>query len=201
MKRYLVVLVIVLVAGAWVAGFVPEYSARHDAEAARDRLQERVDAAESRLRIGELLGQSLALGDLVREERFGEAQPLSSAFFDAIRAESQRVSDPAFRDSLDAVLEARDAITAALSRGEPEASGRIAEVQRRLRRSLGYTVPGGAPPADTPLAAAPGELRPGAAEPSATDGPDSQLAAPPPVPPVTTPTPEPTPLSRPRTLH
>jgi hypothetical protein len=148
MKRYLVVLVIVLVAGAWVAGFAPEYSARHEAEAARDHLAQRLEAAEARLRIAELLGQCLVLGDLVREQRFGEAQPLSSTFFDAVRAESQRAADPAFHESLEAVLESRDAITAALSRGEPEASTRLAAIQRRLRRSLGYTVPGGAPPPD-----------------------------------------------------
>lgn len=186
MKRYLVVLVIVLVAGAWVAGFAPEYSARHEAEAERDRLQQRVDAADERLRMTELLGQALALGDLVREQRFGEAQPLSSTFFDGVRAESQRVREPAFSGALLEVLEARDATTAALSRGEAEAAVRIAQFERRLRRALGFTVPGGVPPS---VAAAP--------EASESGQPELEADEPAEVEPLPTPRPEPTPSPTP----
>jgi hypothetical protein len=199
MKRYLVVLVIVLVAGAWVAGFAPEYSARHEAEGARDQLQQRLDVADVRLRIGELLGQSLALGDLARDARFGEAQPLSSAFFDAVRAEAQRATDPAFRESLEDVLESRDPVTSALSLGKPEASERIAGIQRRLRRSLGYTVPGGAPPSDVATPEASREPEPEASPgatptaPGATPDPDAPPATPTP-PPETTPLPTASPI-------
>jgi hypothetical protein len=145
MRKYLVVVVLVLVAGAWVAGFAPEYSARHEAEAARDELLQQLDAAQAGTRVGDLLGQCLALEDLAREGRFVEAQPLSSAFFDEVRAESQRTADPALRDSLVAVLSERDPVTAALTRGESGVAERIRAIGKRLRRRLGYTVPGGAP--------------------------------------------------------
>jgi hypothetical protein len=157
MKRLLAVFVALLVTGAFVAGYWPQRAARlraeqGAAEARRqlDELRTELARAEARDRRGRLFGQLLALQDAVANGNFGEAQLLSTPFFDGVRDEAARASDAAVRTSLDAILMRRDTLTAALARGEGSAREILLPIERELRRALGYPLPTLASPKPAP---------------------------------------------------
>jgi hypothetical protein len=141
------VLVVLLVGGAFVAGYWPQRQRLARALAEADELRRRLDegrsllaAAEAKARLGRLFGQYLALHDAVVASNFGEAQRLSSPFFDAVRDELSRGPDPATRTALDAVLMRRDTLTAGIARGEGSVREVLVPIERELRRALGYPV-------------------------------------------------------------
>jgi hypothetical protein len=160
MKKLVAAVVVLLVAGAFLAGYWPqrqrlEQSRAEAAELQRQLAEARSElaASEARARLGRVFGQYLALEEAVATGNYGEAQALSSAFFDRVREEAGRTTDASARTALDAVLMRRDAVTAGLARGEAAVREVLAPVERELRRALGYPVP--------PLAgAAPAEARP-----------------------------------------
>jgi type II secretory pathway pseudopilin PulG len=155
------VLVILVVAGAFVAGYWPQRAARlraeREAAEARQQLAEvRADLAraEAQDRRGRLLGRLLALQDAVAGGNFGEAQALSTPFFDGVREEAAGETDATVRKGLDAILERRDTVTAQLARGEGSVREALVAIGRELRRALGYPVPSVAPPKGAAASAA-----------------------------------------------
>ena len=157
MRKVLIVVIVLLVAGAFVAGYWPEREKRIQAQAetveARRQLAEtrtELDQAEAKARLGRLFGQFLALQDAVLASRYPEAQALSSPFFDQVREEAAKTSDAAVRTALDATLMRRDTVTAGIARGESSVREVLVPIERELRRALGYTVPSLAPLAPAP---------------------------------------------------
>jgi hypothetical protein len=153
-RKVVAVLVVLLVAGAFVGGYWPQRQklVRAEAEAAEARRQlaearSELAEAEARERLARLFGRYLALRDAVNSGNFGEAQALSSPFFDAVREEVTREPGPLARAALDAILRQRDTITAGLARGEESVQEALVPVERELRRALGYPVPLAAAPA------------------------------------------------------
>jgi hypothetical protein len=146
-KKLLAVLVILLVGGAFVAGYWPQRQrleqARAEAADLRRQLVEaraQRDAGEARVRLGRLFGQFLALDDAVGAGNFADARTLSSAFFDQVRDESGRTADASVRNALDAVQARRDTVTAGLARQEGSTREALAAIAHDLRRALGYPV-------------------------------------------------------------
>jgi hypothetical protein len=148
MKKVLAVVFVVVVAGAFVAGYWPQRAelARTRASAAQlesqlNEAQSRLADAEAKARLGRLLGQLLALQDAVVSGNFGEAQTLSSGLFDGVREQAGKADAAEVRAALDAILARRDTVTAGLARGEGGAVSKLlAPVERDLRRALGYPV-------------------------------------------------------------
>jgi hypothetical protein len=147
-KKVLAVLVVALIAGAFVAGYWPEHErllqAQAEAVEARRQLAEvrsSIAEAEAKARLGLLFGQFLALQDAVVTGNYGEAQALSSPFFDRVRDEAGSVTDASARTALDAILMRRDTVTARLARSEASVREVLVPIERELRRALGYPVP------------------------------------------------------------
>jgi Na+-transporting NADH:ubiquinone oxidoreductase subunit NqrC len=147
-RKALVVLVVLLIAGAFVAGYWPLREKLIQAQAetveARRQMSEtraQLDQAEARARLGRLFGQFLALEDAVLAANYAEAQALSSSFFNAAREEAGRTGDASVRTALDATLMRRDTVTAGIARGESSVRDALVPIARELRRALGYTVP------------------------------------------------------------
>lgn len=140
MKRALFVVVVVLLAVAYVAGYWPEHRRLVDASAQAAALETRLSAAEARVRLGEVLGRLLRLSDAVDARNFGEAAEMSSGYFDLVRQEALRTSDAQIRQMLEQLLQGRDAITAALARTDPSASATLREQALKVRAALGYPV-------------------------------------------------------------
>jgi hypothetical protein len=149
-----VVVVLVLVGvGAFAGGYWPQRQARtlaerEAAEAKQQLSLSRADLArvQARDRRGRLLGQLLAIRDAVASRNFGEARVLSTPFFDGARDESAAEADTKVRAALDEILAHRDAVTAALARGEASVREVLVTIETELRRSLDYPVPSPAPP-------------------------------------------------------
>jgi len=161
-RKLLVVLVVLLVAGAFVAGYWPQREARLRAEQeageARRQLAEvraELARAEAQNRRGLLFGRLLALQDAVANGNFGEAQALSTPFFDGVRDEAARASDGAVRASLDAILMRRDTVTAGLARGEGSVRETLLPIEREVRRAVGYPLPALPSPRPAPAEVAP----------------------------------------------
>jgi hypothetical protein len=158
-KKVLAVIVVFLVAGAFLAGYWPQQQrlvqARTEADELRRQLsgtRSELAASEARARLGRVFGQFLALHDAVAVGNFGEARTLSSSFFDLVREEASKTTDATARTALDAILLRRDTVTAGLARGEGSVQEVLVPIERELRRALGYHVPslatGGAVPAE-----------------------------------------------------
>jgi len=140
MKRLLAIVIVVVVALAYLAGFWPQHRRLTDAQAQNLALEGRLAAAEDRVRLAEVLGQLLRLSDAVAVKNYGEAATLSSSFFDSVRVEASRADQPAVKEALEGILRARDQVTTAIAGTDPSLSTSLKEHERALRQVLGYSV-------------------------------------------------------------
>lgn len=164
MKKAAVVAAAVLSAVAYVGGRWPERERRLALMGEVGMLQSRLEDAEARVRMGELLAELQSLMEVVAQKNYGEAQQLSSRFFDHARAELVRTPQSAFKEALEAVLPMRDGITAALAQADPAVLQRLKQAEQRLRGALGFrgsTATPGAPPVAPPAASPASSLPPG----------------------------------------
>ena len=148
-----VVLVVILLAAAYVAGFWPQRERIGALQAETTTLQRRVEAAEERVRAAALLGELLTFKEVVQEMNYGQARAMSSPFFEHVAAESARSTDAGVKQALASILALRDRVTVALTQGDPSALALLRESETRLRQALGYPAPPVATPA--PVAAIP----------------------------------------------
>jgi hypothetical protein len=132
---------IVMAAGAFLAGYLPERRLRRAAEQESVTLRDQLTAAEARVRMGRLLGQALAVREVVVRSNYGQAQELSSAFFDSVRQEAAITPSGEFRPVLNGVLSRRDSVTASLAKAEPAVVEVLRMIEVEMRRALGYAVP------------------------------------------------------------
>jgi hypothetical protein len=139
MKRTLFITALVLIAAAYLAGYLPAERRLADAEAGIQQLRGSLDRAEAINRLGEVLGLLLRLSDAVALNNFGEAASLSSGYFDRVRQEALR-QPPDGKAALERLLQTRDGITAALARTDASVAATLREHQIELRRALGYPV-------------------------------------------------------------
>lgn len=140
-KRIATVAAVVLIGGAFLAGYLPERRLRTAAEREAVTLRERLASAEARVRMGQLLGETLALREVVMRQNYGQAQDLSSSFFNSIRVEATATPLNEFRDVLNDVLSRRDSITSSLTKAEPGVVERLHDIEVRMRGALGYSLP------------------------------------------------------------
>jgi hypothetical protein len=140
-KRIAVIGAIVLVAGAFLAGYVPERMRRTAAEQESASLRQQLTAAEARVRMGALLGQALAVTEVVTRQNYGQAQQLSSTFFDSVRNEAATTPVGEFRSVLNEVLSRRDRITASLVKADPGVLEALRAIEVQMRQVLGYPTP------------------------------------------------------------
>ena len=141
MKRYFAVLVVFLAGLAYLVGYWPEHQRRQALEGQVTSLQVQLAEAQARVRLGGLLGQLLAAEDAVTAQNFGQAQALSSKFFDAVRAEATRTAAGSFKDALEKVARMRDPVTASLTRGDAQALTLLRDAETLVRNALGFPRP------------------------------------------------------------
>lgn len=194
----LMVVAAVLLLAAYVAGYWPQRERMSALETEKASLQQRADAAEGKVRAGQLLGELLALKETVQEMNYGQARGLSSPFFEHVRAEAGRTTDGGIKQALESIQTLRDPVTIALTQGDPAALSHLREAERRLRVALGYPAPATAAapaPSLAPGLPAPGPMAPTGAPPNPL-GPGPNTTSPNPFG-TATPTPTPTPTALP----
>jgi len=135
--------VVVLIGLAYVGGYWPEHRQRVALDADIATLREQLAESEARVRMGRLLGEVLNIREAVVTLNYGQAQELSSRFFDSVRAEASATPVAAFKVAFEAVLQTRDQVTAALARGDQAAGESLRRSELQLREALGYPI---APP-------------------------------------------------------
>jgi len=144
---------VILIAAAYAGGYWPERQRRVAAQAESAVLRSRVADLEARQRIGALLGDVLSLSEAVSSMNYGQAQEMSSGFFDRVQAEALALGDSDLAPALARIARQRDAVTAALARGDQRALDPLRQAQLLLREALGYPPP--PPGAQVPAPAAP----------------------------------------------
>lgn len=138
MKRHTVIIAVVVLLVTFLAGFWPQRQRAAALSTEVETLRARVADLEARTRGAELLGALLHLSDAAARRDFGQAQRLSTVFFDQIRSEAAASAVPALRSGLPDVLAERDAVTAALASPDERVAARLQQLQVKLRSALGY---------------------------------------------------------------
>jgi len=141
MRRYFAILVMFLAGLAYLVGYWPEHQRRQALEGQVTSLQVQLAEAQARVRLGDLLGQLLAAEDAVSAQNYGQAQALSSTFFDTVRTETTRTAAGPFKDALQKVIPLRDPVTASLTRGDPQALTLLQDAETQVRNALGFPRP------------------------------------------------------------
>lgn len=142
MKRIWLGIGAALVVLAFIGGFWPQHRQLTAAQELVATQQTRLDTAEARVRLGQVLGQLLRFSDAVRLRNYGTAATWSSAYFDSALEETSRANAEAAA-VLNTILKSRDQVTTAIASMDAGLELTLREHERQLRRALGY--PTGAP--------------------------------------------------------
>ncbi len=132
MKRLGWILFFLLLAVAYVAGYWPEHRKFRESEDKRNAASARLADAESRIRLCELQNDLIALVRKTAEKNYGEAQAFSTKFFDQVVAEARQTDNQKLKSSLESILQSRDAVTAALAKGDASARELLLPLEKAL---------------------------------------------------------------------
>lgn len=132
---------IVLIAGAYMAGYWPERQRLQEAEVQVAAIEARAAEAERQVRLAELLGLLLRLSDAVEALNYGDASAQATRYFDRVATEIPLAGQPDVQTALQDIHQTRDRVIAALARAEAPVVGTLRQQEHALRRALGYPVP------------------------------------------------------------
>jgi hypothetical protein len=136
--RVLMIAGIILIGGAYLAGYWPEHRRVLEGRARLQQLEAESAADAAQVRLGHVLGHLLAASDAVAAQNYGAAATLASAYFDRVAEEARRAPDPEVQQVLDRIQQTRDRVTAELARAEPSVRETLRQQEIALRRVLGY---------------------------------------------------------------
>lgn len=114
-----------LIALAFLVGFVPQYFRVHGLQRQVQDTQKLLDL----YRVSSLSGMTFLQTSL---KNYGLASRYATEFFDAAKGLAAQTPSPQVRETLQAVLAKRDAITAQLARGDQAAYGSVQAVYQSL---------------------------------------------------------------------
>jgi hypothetical protein len=149
------IVVLILLAAAFAGGYLPNYfelsRVQQDSEAAQQRIEQDLDATHQQLRLA-MLQANLAMV-LVEAERtnFGTAREHSTAFFNALNETIAAETTDARRESLSAIAQSRDEITAGLAASDAAVAEKLRDLFLRLSQDAKVGWPA-AKPAASPAA-------------------------------------------------
>jgi hypothetical protein len=131
MRKFFIKLLVfvVVIAVAYIAGYLPQRQMRKASEQQLQQMREQFDRLQSLVRMARLENQLLTVIEQTGAQNYGTAQELSKQFFDDVREQLNRNSNPAAQPVLQRVLETRDLVTSGLARAD-------ASVQDSLKHSL-----------------------------------------------------------------
>jgi len=137
MKVLTVLLIAVaLIAAAYLAGYWPQHqrvlSLDEDLHLANSRLAE----AQAEIRIYQLENGLLGLMEKTEQKDYGEAQKLSSDFFDRVRSEIPQAMKASLQSLLESTLQKRDAVTAGLTKGDPATLDLLRQILVSFRQTV-----------------------------------------------------------------
>ena len=149
MKRALTLIVIVLIAVAYGFGFWPQYQKAQKSQRDLQAISAEMGILQGQIRLCRLQDFLLALIKSTTEKNYGDASAISTGFFTAVGDEISQQNDPQVKAGLTSILQQRDAVTAALAKGDPGALGLLQPIQNTMFQIVNRTLggPGAATPA------------------------------------------------------
>jgi hypothetical protein len=132
MKRLGWIAFLLLLAATYLAGYWPQHRSFRESQDKLNAVSARLADAEVRLRLCALQNDLIALVRKTVEKNYGEAQAVSTKFFDRVLAEERQTENQKLKSSLESILQSRDAVTAALARGEASARDLLAPLEKTL---------------------------------------------------------------------
>lgn len=142
MKRAASILAIVLIVAAYVWGFWPQYRKAQAARAQLAAVSAALSHAQEQVRLCRLQNDLQAVIRQTAEKNYGTASQLSSGFFSAVVAELPRQSDPNVDAALQSVLQQRDAVTAALAKGDPNSLSLLQPLEDNMTKIVAQSLGG-----------------------------------------------------------
>lgn len=134
--------VIVLMVISFVAGYWIEHRRAADAQRNAAAVSSELSNAKATIHLYQLQDQLLALSMQTASKNYGDAATLSTKFFDDLRQTATRTPQTDVKSELESVLDQRDAVTAALARGEPNAHELLVQLLDSFRQILTKLNPG-----------------------------------------------------------
>ena len=134
MKKVGLIAGILLLAGAYVLGYWPQRQKLQDAEKNSAQAAHQLVSAQNVVHIARLENDLVALVDQTQNQNYGEAQKLSSRFFDGLRAELDRSPNAPYRSILETMFARRDAVTSGLTRADAATIGPLRQSLNELRQ-------------------------------------------------------------------
>jgi hypothetical protein len=132
MKRLGWILFLLLLAVAYVAGYWPQHRKFRESEDKLNAASARLADAESRIRLCKLQNHLIGLVRKTADKNYGEAQALSTKFFDEVLAEARQTANQQSKSSLESILQQRDAVTAALAKGDSSSRDLLLPLEKTM---------------------------------------------------------------------
>ena len=134
MKRLVLILGLVLLVAAYIGGYWPQRQKLQEAEKNSAQASQQLASAQTVVHVARLENDLVALVDQTQNQNYGEAQKLSSRFFDDLRAELDRSPNAPYRQSLETIFTRRDAVTSGLTRADAATIGALRQSLNEIRQ-------------------------------------------------------------------
>lgn len=133
MKRFVIPLVLALIVAAYIVGYWPQHRRLTESQKSLQGVGAQLADAQDRLRICGLQNRLLSLTEKVAEKNYGDAQKLSSDFFDGVRAEIAQTEKVELKSALEPILGMRDSVTAGLANGDPAILALLRQAMKNIQ--------------------------------------------------------------------
>jgi type II secretory pathway pseudopilin PulG len=134
MKKLAVILGILLLGGVYLGGYWPQRQKIQEAEKSSAQAAQQLTSAQAVVHVTRLENDLVALVDQTQNQNYGEAQKLSSKFFDDLKAEIDRSANAPYRQALETILARRDAVTSGLTRADAATIGPLRQSLNEVRQ-------------------------------------------------------------------
>jgi len=134
--RKLAIVILVLLAAAYVAGYWPQHRQLRAAQENAAQVQQQLANAQTVARICRLENNLLALIGQTENQNYGNARGLSNTFFDDLRHEADRDQASPYKADLEKILTQRDAITAGLARTDASTVATLRQILIQMEQVM-----------------------------------------------------------------
>jgi hypothetical protein len=136
MKRFGYLAFVIVIGLAFVAGYWPQHKKWFQAQGQLIEVSVKLTKSEAKVRLCHLQSQLVSLLEETENKNYADASALSTKFFDGVRQESDNTPPSSLKSSLESTLNQRDAVTAALAKGDPKARDLLAQLLADLNQSI-----------------------------------------------------------------
>jgi hypothetical protein len=135
-KKILFLVILLLVLVSYFLGYWPQHQQVETLQQENTKLRQQLSRAEAVGRLAGLQNELLDLLGEIEKQNYGEAQRLSSKFFDDVRKEADRDKTAPYLAALETILARRDAVTMGLTKGEAATATPLRQTLTELKQII-----------------------------------------------------------------